>query len=125
MVLVMNDKKTSTIDFSKIYDLNKIVDYQEGSVVSRQLIKQKTGNVTLFAFAEGEGLSEHTTPFDALVYIIDGEAKITIDKEVFHSKAGEVLVMPADIPHALYATKQFKMLLVMIKTVWIKVTKNG
>ena len=101
MVLVMNDKKTSTIDFSKIYDLNKIVDYQEGSVVSRQLIKQKTGNVTLFAFAEGEGLSEHTTPFDALVYIIDGE----------------VLVMPADIPHALYATKQFKMLLVMIKTV--------
>ncbi len=117
MVIEMNEKKTSTIDFSKIYDLNKIVDYQEGSVVSRQLIKQKTGNVTLFAFAEGEGLSEHTAPFDALVYIIDGEAKITIDKEVFHTKAGEVLVMPADIPHALYAAKQFKMLLVMIKNV--------
>ena len=117
MVIEMNEKKTSTIDFSKIYNLNKIVDYQEGSVVSRQLIKQKTGNITLFAFAEGEGLSEHTAPFDALVYIIDGEAKITIDKDVFHTKAGEVLVMPADIPHALYAAKQFKMLLVMIKNV--------
>ena len=115
MVLVMNDKKTSTIDFSKIYDLNKIVDYQEGSVVSRQLIKQKTGNVTLFAFAEGEGLSEHTTPFDALVYILDGEAEITISKQPHIVKKGQMIIMPADEPHALTALKQFKMMLVMIK----------
>ncbi len=77
----------------------------------------KSVTLPVFAFAEREGLSEHTAPFDALVYIIDGEAKMTIDKEVFHAKTGDVLVMPTDIPHALYATKQFKMLLVMIKTV--------
>ncbi|MHA1367355.1 MAG: cupin domain-containing protein, partial [Candidatus Heimdallarchaeota archaeon] len=70
-----------------------------------------------FAFDEGEGLSEHTAPFDALVYVIDGEVEVTISKDVFHLKKGETIIMPADIPHALKATKQFKMMLVMIKNV--------
>ncbi|MHA1125329.1 MAG: cupin domain-containing protein [Candidatus Heimdallarchaeota archaeon] len=92
-----------------------MIDYQKASVVSRQLIKKKTGNVTVFAFDKDEGLSEHTAPFDALVYVIDGEVEITIAKDVFHLKKGETIIMPADIPHALKALKQFKMMLVMIK----------
>ncbi|MHA1501909.1 MAG: cupin domain-containing protein, partial [Candidatus Heimdallarchaeota archaeon] len=76
---------------------------------------KKTGNVTVFAFDKDEGLSEHTAPFDALVYVIDGEVEITIAKDVFHLKKGETIIMPADIPHALKALKQFKMMLVMIK----------
>ncbi|MHA1504783.1 MAG: cupin domain-containing protein [Candidatus Heimdallarchaeota archaeon] len=99
----------------KVDPLIDMIAYQEASVVSRQLIKKKTGNVTVFAFDEGEGLSEHTAPFDALVYVIDGEVEVTISKDVFHLKKGETIIMPADIPHALKATKQFKMMLVMIK----------
>ncbi|MGC9780801.1 MAG: cupin domain-containing protein [Candidatus Heimdallarchaeota archaeon] len=112
----MEVNKTSTINFSEVYNLGNLVNYQEGSVISRQLIKRKEGTVTVFAFAEGEGLSEHTAPFDALVHILDGEAKITIDKTDYHMKNDEIIIMPADIPHALYAEKQFKMLLIMIKT---------
>ncbi len=112
----MDANKTSSINFSEVYDLVNLVKYQEGSVISRQLIKRKEGTITVFAFAEGEGLSEHTAPFDALVHILDGEAKITIDKTDYQMKKDEVIILPADIPHALYAEKQFKMLLVMIKT---------
>ncbi len=99
----------------KVDPLIDMIAYQEASVVSRQLIKKKTGNVTVFAFDEGEGLSEHTAPFDALVYVIDGETEVTIAKDAFHLKKGETIIMPADIPHALKAVKQFKMMLVMIK----------
>ncbi len=93
-----------------------LVEYQHGSVVSREIIKGKTGTVTLFAFDEGQGLSEHTAPFDALVYVIDGEAEITISSKPYHLTAGEMIVMPADEPHALSAVKRFKMLLVMIRS---------
>lgn len=96
----------------RMFDL---VNYQEGSVVSRTLIDQSTGTVTLFAFAEGQGLSEHTAPFDALVYVFDGEADITIAGKPIHLKAGDVTIMPANQPHALKAVKQFKMMLVMIR----------
>lgn len=93
-----------------------MVDYQEGTVVSRSLIDKKSGTVTLFAFAKGEGLSEHTAPFDALVYVLDGDVQITISGKPFRVKAGEMLVMPAHEPHALNAITDFKMLLTMIRS---------
>lgn len=93
-----------------------LVDYQEGTVVSRTIIKKKTGTVTLFAFDAGEGLSEHTAPYDALVYLLDGEAEIVISGRSLRAKAGEMIIMPANQPHALRAVKKFKMLLTMIRT---------
>jgi quercetin dioxygenase-like cupin family protein len=95
--------------------LADLMEYQEGSVVSRTIIDKKVGTVTLFAFDTGQGLSEHTAPYDALVYIIDGEAEVTISGKVLSVKAGEMVIMPADEPHALKATKRFKMMLVMIR----------
>ena len=97
-------------------NLAGLVDYQEGSVVSRTVIDQKTGTVTLFAFAKGQSLSEHTAPFDALVYLLDGEAEVTISGKAHNVKAGEMLIMPANEPHGLTATQAFKMLLVMIRS---------
>ena len=91
------------------------VGYIEGAVVSKTVIKKDTGNVTLFAFEAGQGLSEHTAPFDALVEILDGEALITIGGKAQTVKAGEMIVMPANVAHALQAEKAFKMLLVMIR----------
>ena len=91
------------------------VAYIDGAVVSKTLIKKDTGSVTLFAFEAGQGLSEHTAPFDALVQILDGEAQITIGGEPQTVTAGEILIMPANVPHALQAEKAFKMLLVMIR----------
>jgi len=96
----------------KLIDL---VDYQAGSVVSKQIIQKETGNVTCFAFDEGQGLSEHTAPFDAVVYIIDGEAEVTIDHKPVMVVVGDMIIMPANKTHALKATKRFKMILVMIK----------
>jgi quercetin dioxygenase-like cupin family protein len=92
-----------------------LADYQEGSVVSRTIINKKTGTVTFFAFDEGQGLSEHTAPFDALVYILDGEAEITISGKPVKVREGEMLIMPANQPHALKAVKRFKMVLSMIR----------
>jgi quercetin dioxygenase-like cupin family protein len=85
-------------------------------VVSREIVRKDTGTVTLFAFDQGQGLSEHTAPFDALVYILDGEAKITISGNPVQVKAGELIIMPANEPHALQAVQKFKMLLVMIRS---------
>jgi quercetin dioxygenase-like cupin family protein len=99
--------------------VNKLIDfvnYQEGSVVSREIIKKPTGTVTIFAFDEGQGLSEHTTPFDALVYVLDGEVEIKIAGKPYLLKLGEMIIMPANQPHTLKAVKQFKMMLVMIKS---------
>jgi quercetin dioxygenase-like cupin family protein len=92
-----------------------LINYQEGSVVSRTVIDKKTGTVTLFAFDEGQGLSEHITPFDALVYLFDGEAEIVISGKSLHVREGEMLIMPANQPHALRAVKRFKMILIMIR----------
>jgi quercetin dioxygenase-like cupin family protein len=92
-----------------------LADYQEGSIVSRTIIDKKAGTVTLFAFDEGQGLSEHTAPFDALVYILDGDAEITISGKPVKVSEGEMLIMPAHQPHALKATKRFKMLLTMVR----------
>ena len=93
-----------------------LVDYQKGSVVSRTIIDEKAGTITLFAFDEGEGLSEHTAPFDAFVYLVDGEAEVIISGESMLLKEGEMVVMPANSPHALRAVKKFKMVLVMIRS---------
>lgn len=95
--------------------LERLIDYQPGSVVSRTLIQKDTGTVTLFAFDKGEGLSEHTAPFDAMVYILDGTASITISGKTYTAGTGEMLLMPAGEPHGLQAAERFKMLLIMIK----------
>ncbi len=95
--------------------LTGLVAYQEGSVVSRTLIDKKVGTVTVFAFGAGQGLSEHTAPYDVCVQILDGEAEITIAGTVHHLAAGQMIIMPANHPHALKAVKRFKMLLVMIR----------
>ncbi len=97
-------------------DLADLVDYQEGSVVSRTIIERETGTITLFAFGAGQGLSEHTAPYDALVHVLDGSARITIGEGEHKVRAGEILIMPADIPHALHADEPFKMMLVMIRS---------
>ena len=95
--------------------LADLLQYQDGSIVSRVLLKNKGGTVTLFAFDQGEGLSEHTAPFDALVVVIEGEAHIQIASEHFTVSAGETITLPANRPHAVKAVTQFKMLLTMIR----------
>ena len=101
---------------AKVLDLNGLIDYQEGSVVSRQIIKKDIGTVTSFAFDEGEGLSEHTAPYDALVCILDGEAEVTISGKAHTVKSGEMIILPANQPHSLRAQERFKMMLVMIRS---------
>lgn len=97
-------------------DLEHMVDYQDGSIVSRTLINKDVGTVTLFSFDQGEGLSEHTTPFDAIVYIFDGEAEIMISQKQHILTKGQMILMPANEPHALKALKKFKMMLIMVKS---------
>ena len=99
----------------KISNMEGLVDYQDGSIVSKEIIKKPTGTITLFAFDRDQGLSEHTAPFDALVCILDGEAEIIIAGEPHHLKEGEMIIMPGGKPHALKAVKRFKMMLVMIR----------
>ena len=92
------------------------IEYSNGSVVSKTLLKKEAGTLTLFAFDKGQGLSEHTAPFDATVYIADGTAEVTIDGNVNKVKKGEMIIMPADKPHSLKAEERFKMMLIMIRT---------
>ncbi|NOH01049.1 MAG: cupin domain-containing protein [Chloroflexi bacterium] len=106
----------STAPKSQILYIAEMVNYQEGSVVSRQITKEDAGNVTLFAFDAGQGLSEHTAPFDALVHVLEGEAEVTISGTPHRLTAGEAIIMPANEPHALKAMQKFKMLLTMIRT---------
>jgi len=94
--------------------LADLVAYQEGSIVSRPLLHKKTGNVTLFAFDQGQQLSEHTSPFEALVFVLEGEARIEIAGQPFDLRQGEMILMPADRPHAVKAPARMKMCLVMI-----------
>jgi quercetin dioxygenase-like cupin family protein len=109
----MNDD--ATVLKGTPFNLEKHVSYADGSIVSKMLIKKDTGNITLFAFDAGQGLSEHTAPFDAVVYILDGRAEIMIGEKKSTVNAGELLIMPANVPHALSAKQRFKMLLVMIR----------
>jgi len=103
-------------DELKAVSLADMVDYRDGSVVSKTVIKKKTGTVTLFAFDQGQGLSEHTAPFDAMVQVLDGEVEIKISGKPFNLKQGEMIIMPANEPHALNAVQRFKMMLIMVKS---------
>lgn len=109
------NKTSSKKLLAKAVKLPDLLDYQEGAIVSRQILKENAGTVTVFAFDKGQGLSEHTAPFDALVYLLDGEAEITISGKPHYVKEGDMIIMPANKPHALRAKERFKMLLVMIK----------
>jgi len=99
-----------------VLKLAELTSYQEGSIVSRQIVSRKTGTVTLFAFDQGQELSEHTAPYDALVYVLDGEAHIRIAGRPFVLQPGDMINMPANQPHAVKAEQRFKMLLIMIRS---------
>ncbi len=100
----------------KVESLKDLINYQEGSVVSREIIRKSTGTVTIFAFDKGQGLSEHTAPFDALITILDGDAEVTIAGQPYHLEQGQMVILPANKTHALKALSKFKMLLVMIRS---------
>ena len=101
---------------SVVINVEELLDYQEGAVVSREIIRKETGTVTIFAFDKGEGLSEHSAPFDAMVQIIDGKAEITISGEKNTLQRGDMIIMPANEPHALLALERYKMILTMIRS---------
>ena len=98
-----------------VLNLASLVDYSDGGVISKQVLKNEAGNITLFSFDQGQGLSEHTAPFDAVVQVLDGMAEIRIGGNPLTVKAGETVIMPAGVPHALQAVERFKMLLTMIR----------
>jgi len=108
--------ESTNIKPSSILNLVDQVEYADGSVVSRTIIDKKAGTLTLFSFDSGQGLSEHSAPFDALVYILDGEAEVIISGKTYLLKKGEMVIMPAKAPHALKAIRRFKMMLVMIRS---------
>ncbi len=112
----MEKTETTIEEFVKEgISLEGLVEYQSGSVVSKTLIKKPTGTVSLFAFDKGEGLSEHAAPFDAMVVVTDGKVEISLNKKPYILSKGEMIIMPANIPHALKAMERFKMMLIMIK----------
>jgi quercetin dioxygenase-like cupin family protein len=118
----MNEKRhldvaTFAMPPAQAVALADLTAYQPGAVVSRTLVKKNAGTVTLFAFDVGQGLSEHSAPFDAIVEILDGEAELTIGGKKVAARAGQAVLMPANVPHALFATTPFKMLLVMVREV--------
>lgn len=105
----------ATFESAKIFSMENSIEYSSGGVISKQVIKKQSGNVTLFSFDKDQGLTEHTSPFDAMVHILDGEAEISIDGNPHHLKKGDCIIMPANHPHALHAIEPFKMVLTMIK----------
>ena len=117
MAAKTGQKEKAKIATGKALTLAELVEYAEKSIVSRTLVENKAGTITLFAFAAGQGLSEHSAPFNALVQVIDGEGKFTVGGKAHKVVAGQLLLMPANIPHAVKAVKRFKMLLTML---WAK-----
>jgi quercetin dioxygenase-like cupin family protein len=101
---------------SKVFSFNDSVDYAEGGIVSKTVLKKQTGNISLFSFAKGEALSEHTAPFDALIQVVDGTGEIVIGGQSFILRSGESIIMPANISHAVRGVENFKMVLTMIKS---------
>ncbi len=112
-----NELKVETREFakSKVFRFDQEVEYNSAAVVSKHALKKETGNVSLFSFDKGEGLSTHSAPFDALVQVIDGQAEVIIDGNSYTLNSGDSIIMPADIPHSLKAVERFKMVLTMIK----------
>src|SRR5256885_9133034 len=111
----MSDQHQNGVKSAEVKQLVDLLQYQDGSIVSRVLLKNKGGTVTMFAFDVGEGLSEHTAPFDALVVVTDGEADVEIAGDGFKLRQGETIILPANQPHAVRAAAKFKMLLIMIR----------
>jgi len=111
----MQKKSFKNIDFGKALDLASLVDYQAGKVISLTFVQNETVSVTLFAFAQNEGISTHSSSGDAMVYILDGKAQITIGDETQVAEKGQVIVMPSNVPHGLEANENFKMLLIVVK----------
>ncbi len=109
--------ENKSFETAKVFRFNKEVDYSDNGIVSKRVLEKKTGNVSLFSFDKGQSLSEHTAPFDAMVQIVEGTAQIIINKQPFTVNIGETIIMPANIPHAVYAIERFKMVLTMIKEV--------
>jgi quercetin dioxygenase-like cupin family protein len=109
-------KSMTTVSTPKVESLKDLINYQDGSVVSREIIRKSAGTITLFAFDKDQGLSEHTAPFDALVQILDGEAEIKISGKAYHLETGQMIILPVNETHALKALSKFKMLLVMIRS---------
>jgi len=101
---------------ARVLKAESLIEYQEGAVVSKEILRKSTGNITMFAFDKGEGLSEHTAPFDAIVQVIDGKAEITISGEKNILEKGNMIIMPANEPHSLLAIEKFKMILTMIRS---------
>ena len=111
----INKQEDTSNLIAQVNELDALVNYQQDSIVSRTIIDKKTGTLTLFAFWKGQALSEHTAPFDALVYLLDGKANVTIAGKSYSIKEGEMIIMPANESHALNAVTNFKMLLIMIR----------
>lgn len=109
--------ENKSFETAKVFRFNKEVDYSDNGIVSKRVLEKKTGNVSLFSFDKGQSLSEHTAPFDAMVQVVEGTAQIIINKQPFTVNIGETIIMPANIPHAVYAIERFKMVLTMIKEV--------
>jgi quercetin dioxygenase-like cupin family protein len=111
----MSDNQQIATPSAEVSALVELLKYQDGSIVSRVLLKNTGGSVTLFAFDQGEGLSEHTTPFEALVFIVDGAAEVEIAGKAYNVAQGETIALPANIPHAVRAATRFKMVLTMLR----------
>jgi len=108
--------KSNEFEKSKAFSFNGSVEYTDGAIVSKTVLKKETGNISLFAFDKGEALSEHTAPFDALIQVVDGKGEVIIGGVSHYLETGQNIIMPADIPHAVKAAEKFKMVLTMIKS---------
>ena len=107
---------TNEFERAKVFSLNESVDYSEGGIVSKTVLKKETGNISLFSFDKGEALSEHTAPFDAMITVVDGKGEVIIGGKSFILQSGQSIIMPANITHAVNAVEKFKMVLTMIKS---------
>jgi len=108
--------ETNVFEKSKVFSFNDSIDYSQGGIVSKTVLKKQSGNISLFSFAKGEALSEHTAPFDAMIMVVDGRGEVIIGGKSFILEAGETIIMPANIAHAVNAVEKFKMVLTMIKS---------
>jgi Uncharacterized conserved protein, contains double-stranded beta-helix domain len=108
--------ESNEFEKAKVFSFNDSVEYASGGILSKTVLKKETGNISLFSFAKGEALSEHTAPFDAMIQVVDGKGEVTIGGKPYILKAGEAIIMPANIPHAVKAVEKFKMVLTMIKS---------
>jgi quercetin dioxygenase-like cupin family protein len=108
--------ESNEFEKAKVFSFNDSVEYASGGILSKTVLKKETGNISLFSFASGEALSEHTAPFDAMIQVVDGQGEITIGGKPFILHPGEAIIMPANVPHAVMAVEKFKMILTMIKS---------